>query len=201
MTQQSSEDAPSVPADVGGDVAPTPVIAGALTSQCLFCRSPLPADGETDEHLIPASMGGRVTNRLICTRCNSTLGTDVDSVADLPILIQLRAEVGLNPARRIPINYRVQGLEFDLKGTMTGKGTIERTQPVYRAEGGQTFIWGDTADEVRELAAQIATRAAKRGESLRLGGEPENVPGGAALVCVGGDAEDFRERFGRFAGR
>ena len=88
-------------------------------------------------------------------------------MADVPIMIQLRAEAGLNPVRGIAITYRVHGVELDLKGTMTGKGEIERRQPVYRTDEGKIYIWGNTVEEVTDLGARMA------GDDQKADGETE----------------------------
>jgi hypothetical protein len=56
--------------------------------RCVLCLvEPIEEDDQTwltDAHLIPASIGGRLSSRLLCRRCNSTLGTGVEAplVAD-----------------------------------------------------------------------------------------------------------------------
>jgi len=61
--------------------------------RCIFCSLECPP---SLEHVIPRSIGGRITNERVCAECNSILGRRVDSaLADFLPVRTRRAELGL----------------------------------------------------------------------------------------------------------
>jgi hypothetical protein len=81
----------------------------AMDGRCLFCHGPLSeAPGERNvEHIVPQSLGGSgwLATRLVCRACNSRLGREVDRVADVSLLVALRAEAGLPTRRALEGSY------------------------------------------------------------------------------------------------
>lgn len=58
-------------------------------TQCIVCLEPSKL---TEEHLIPAALGGRLTCHFLCVSCNSKLGHEVEGQARADPTIQLLAE-------------------------------------------------------------------------------------------------------------
>lgn len=58
-------------------------------ANCIICGQPIIR--ESDEHIIPYAIGGRITMRQVCGPCNSKLGDKVDCLlTDDPFIILLR---------------------------------------------------------------------------------------------------------------
>lgn len=58
-------------------------------TQCIVCLNP---SAFTEEHIIPAALGGRLTCRFLCITCNSKLGHSVEGHAKSDPTIQLLAK-------------------------------------------------------------------------------------------------------------
>ena len=70
-----------------------------FNNQCILC---LKKGNLSEEHIIPASLGGRLTVRFLCTKCNSNLGRSVEKVAKDDPSIRIALE---NLSRDIPELY------------------------------------------------------------------------------------------------
>jgi len=70
-----------------------------FSNQCALC---LKSGDLSEEHIIPASIGGRLTVRFLCTECNSNLGRSVENAAKSDPSIRIALE---NLSRDIPELY------------------------------------------------------------------------------------------------
>lgn len=75
--------------------------------QCLVCEQPLSAENESDEHVIPNALGGRLRTRLAtCQICNSKMGNSIDacltsSLAPLAAVFDVPRDRGEHPALKV----------------------------------------------------------------------------------------------------
>src|SRR4051812_7807426 len=80
-----------------------------MDDRCILCKSSLNSTAveRSLEHIVPVSLGGQrwLQTRLVCRPCNSLLGHDVDSLADIPLVVALRKGAGLVPRRGVRYVY------------------------------------------------------------------------------------------------
>lgn len=60
-----------------------------MGDRCILC---LQQDALTLEHIIPESLGGRLTSRFLCRKCNSTLGNRLEHAARFDPSIRIAGE-------------------------------------------------------------------------------------------------------------
>ena len=70
-----------------------------FSNQCILC---LKSGDLSEEHIIPESIGGRLSIRFLCTNCNSILGRTVEKVAKTDPSIRIALE---NLSQEIPGLY------------------------------------------------------------------------------------------------
>lgn len=126
-----------------------------MNGTCYLCRRM----GElSSEHIIPQCLGGVVSERLYCARCNSTSGHEIDAelakqFGRYATLLGIRRERGRNQPTSVVCEDSGLRLTFDGK-------TLARETPVVRI---------DKDDAGRVLAFEIAGRSREECESI-LGG-------------------------------
>ena len=64
--------------------------------RCILC---LKQTALTNEHVIPESIGGRLTSNILCAHCNSTFGSKIEAAARSDPSIRIAVE---NLSGRIP---------------------------------------------------------------------------------------------------
>lgn len=153
---------------------------------CLFCRRPLSDEpGESNvEHVMPVSLGGSgwLTTRLVCRDCNSWLGREVDKVADIPLLVALRAEAGLSP------HYDLRGHYVDpesgevVEGRMGFGRPFEETERYYE-RGDRIMISARTTERAQAIADKIAERRRQEGRPVTFR-TPHMREGRAELISL-----------------
>lgn len=81
-------------------------------SRCIVC---LEVEGLTIEHLIPAAIGGRLTARFLCKRCNSRLGHLLEQEVKTDPTVRLL--VGSMRARIAAVAEKIEaGQRYEVKG-------------------------------------------------------------------------------------
>jgi hypothetical protein len=100
-------------------------------AQCIVCLEP---STFTEEHVIPAALGGRLTCNFLCVDCNSRLGHSIEGQAKSDPTIQLLAG---KLAREVPqlANQLLEGQTYVSSGPGGGsRGRVKGGEFVVRSE-------------------------------------------------------------------
>lgn len=68
------------------------------TFRCLYCRAAKDCAEDSAEHVVPDSLGGSLTIKGVCERCNNTFGSEVESEKGLlryPMVSALAWQLGI----------------------------------------------------------------------------------------------------------
>ena len=129
---------------------------------CIFCDEPLDASTKPEHILLSALGGKKSTTRVVCSRCNGSFGSTIDSeVADqvevLRNMLGLQSGAGKLP----PMLRKVKAGEDTIN--LKGDGSLELVaKPFIITELGEgTFNLQITAGSLDELAEHIPNIAAK----------------------------------------
>jgi hypothetical protein len=137
-------------------------------TDCKGCGVPLTPENDSDAHMIPKALGGRLApGRILCRDCN----TEFNDVADLPLIEAFGAwptlldipRQGSNPPKTIETRdgHRVR-VEKD--GKMTRTDVVYEVEEIPQIEGHRvTFGAGDM-----KTARQLLARAKKEFPQLDL---------------------------------
>jgi hypothetical protein len=130
---------------------------------CLFCPNPTVGDRFFSiEHLIPESIGGRLTTTHVCKPCNDYFGSNIDCVADSPLLILLRREAGLITGKDLPTVYYNARRGRDERGWQDQEGRIRPHSPFYQS-GNTVEVTAATREEAEKLAIQVEANYRRKG--------------------------------------
>lgn len=100
-----------------------------MSLKCIFCGSDL-SKTYSIEHIIPVNIGGKLkSNKIICTKCNNDLGTELDDelynkFGLFDDLLELKKERG----RTARVIAKYDGKEYRLK---QGEPVLNAPYPVY----------------------------------------------------------------------
>jgi len=162
-------------------------------AECVFCRQSL-GPSPALEHIVPDSLGGWLTTRDVCTRCNGRFGREVDVVVDADPLVLLRREAGLAPHKQLPAPVYHPDLGQVVPVDVLPGGEVRPKSRQYRS-GDRVTILGESPEEVQAIADKTRARAAMRGQVVRFG-EPTRTNLHLARVEEGAAAPDY-ERFNK----
>ena len=136
------------------------------TSSCILCTS---RDCTTEEHLIPACLGGKLSAKFLCKDCNSTLGHREEShvrkdpmiVAGIERLASKRPDLADGLRKRL--SYTGNSQRGEVRGYMRSGEFIVMEQ---RQDDGSLIVPDDKALDV------VITKALRKGmESLIHGAD------------------------------
>ncbi len=123
------------------------------TSRCILCGS---GDGITEEHLIPACLGGKLSAKFLCKDCNSRLGHRAESrVREDPlILAEIERLAGERPdladGLRKGLPYTGHSKQREVPGYIRGGEFIVREK---RLDDGSLIVPEDRAlDAVKTMS-------------------------------------------------
>jgi hypothetical protein len=123
--------------------------------RCIICLLPKPF---TREHIIPESLGGKLTSHFLCKDCNSRLGAEVDRTAKTDPAIR-RAAMALsavNPDLLRAINdSQIFNTNQDIQ--FKAKGDTLKVRPKRNADG--SLIQAN--EDARKTLARIMEKAGK----------------------------------------
>ena len=120
-------------------------------ARCIVCLEPAMF---TEEHVIPAALGGRLTCRFLCAACNSSLGHKIEGQAKSDPTIQLLVR---KLAERVP-QLASQLLEGQVY-VSSGPGGASRG----RVKGGEFVVRSERlADDSLILPTPIAAKSLRR---------------------------------------
>lgn len=101
-------------------------------ANCIICEQPIIQ--ESDEHIIPYAIGGRITLRQVCGSCNSKLGDKVDCLlTDDPFIILLRNAFDFKTRDNKPVDI-IKTFSFsnsDGNPTVIKRGSESNLPPLY----------------------------------------------------------------------
>lgn len=147
-----------------GPFTGTAMNSSSITGNCALCDNPIAVAGDSAEHIIPNSIGGRrKISGFICRDCNSTTGESWDAeiwkqFSHVAMMHGVERDRGEPPSMKI---QTVDGNRYLL--LPDGSMTIEH--PKFRAEPGENGIdinvSARDAKEARRMARQIANKHPK----------------------------------------
>jgi hypothetical protein len=146
---------------------------------CLFDRRPL-TGCESDEHIVPDSLGGWLITRLVCDQCNHHLGSEVDKVANASILRALRLEAGLRVPQGLEVEFFDEDVNDSIRIVIYGGDKHSVIARPYEL-GGQIRIVANSVQEARKLMSGF-TKRERRGRAPVTFGEPQSLEGGPRLA-------------------
>ena len=123
------------------------------TSRCILCTS---RDCTTEEHLIPACLGGKLSAKFLCKNCNSTLGHREESrVRKDPMIVAgierlARKRLDLADGLRKRLSYTGHSQRGEVRGFMRSGEFIVSEQP---QDDGSLIVQEDKALEVVKTIA------------------------------------------------
>lgn len=123
---------------------------------CIVCLEPSPF---TEEHIIPAALGGCLTCRFLCALCNSKLGNSIEGHAKADPAIQLLART---LAGRIPqlASQLLEGQTYISSGPGgSSRGRVKDGEFVVRSEK----LADDSLIQPTPMAAKSIRRMLERG--------------------------------------
>ncbi len=98
---------------------------------CILCKQGFHDDNATEEHIFPESLGGTLTLREVCVRCNSHLGRTADGyLVDHPYMQWSR--------RRFKLAGKSGRIPNPLENGNVAGDPARRVR--WKAEGGSTSI-------------------------------------------------------------
>lgn len=110
-----------------------PAASSDITSSCALCSTPIGDANDSDEHIIPAAIGGHHTLRsFICVECNNNKGNtwDAELAAQLnwfSVALNIRRERGEPPRQKLTT---ADGKRYWLNAG----GTMESAEPPVRKD-------------------------------------------------------------------
>lgn len=133
----------------------------SIDSNCMLCERPIGSIGNSSEHIIPNSIGGRLKIRsFICRECNSRSGESWDAeiwrqFSHIAMMHGIERDRGKPPSINI---QTVDGESY----LLLPDGSLTMENPIYRAEPGEkgtniNVVARDTR-EARRMAKQIANK-------------------------------------------
>jgi hypothetical protein len=131
----------------------------AMTKLCRGCGEPLTSETDSDAHVIPQALGGRLAPRgIICRTCNGILNDAADlalveAFGAWPTLFDIPRQDGKNPPKKIETRKGYQ-VRLEASGKMT------RTDVVYDVtnlpKGQKVEIGAGNMTTARQLLARAA---------------------------------------------
>lgn len=99
-------------------------------SKCYICDIELNKENETEEHIILNSLGGKLKSKsLICRKCNSKLGNDIDN--ELSIMLNPIANLlNIDRDRGKPQPFKAYNISSNEEYNILPGGKPERTKPI-----------------------------------------------------------------------
>lgn len=140
---------------------------------CIFCKKEY--DNLSVEHVIPESIGGKLTYKCVCSSCNSKLGSTIDSLLckeDVVLLLRHKFDIRSKTGESVDLTKEVPLYDEHGQKAIIGKGD-GKTKPyrynkaqipeVKMNKGGLTsFKGGDS----KAIQTAILRQAKKKGYQL-----------------------------------
>jgi len=138
-------------------------------NQCFAC---LEHTTLTDEHIIPQSIGGRLTDKLYCKECNDIFGRTIDkeissNFGHIGTALQIQRERGKTQP------FEVKEIKSDTQFHFNGQN-LKRKKPIVKfkvKEDGETLDWADVTarseEELDKIMGSIRTKYRMSGSDQR----------------------------------
>ncbi len=121
---------------------------------CRGCGAPLTEKNDSDAHIIPNALGGRLKPKgIICRDCNTKLDNVADhalirAFGDWPTLLDIPRDRGPNPSKRIE-TQNGRRVQLDSDGSLTAVDVDFRVEPM--ADGHKVQIAAGNMKTIRQL--------------------------------------------------
>lgn len=138
----------------------------SISTKCFACEEPREL---TKEHIIPQSIGGRLTAFLYCRKCNSDLGSTLD-VAISDTFGHIAATLSIKRQRGTPQPFEVEEVDTKTKLLFDGRKLVRR-KPIVKykiKEDGKTLdlmdVTGRSQEERDKIMRSLKTKYTPSGE-------------------------------------
>ena len=130
---------------------------------CWLCETLLTEENQSQEHIIPAALGGkRTVSDFLCRRCNNSTGSKWDAA-----LVESNKPMDFIASSRVWQEAETPP-EFDLGNRANRHETVseDKTRTMYRG-GGDSVTWVDGQIRHVEIAAYSETQMQQIAEGIR----------------------------------
>ena len=140
---------------------------------CIFCKKEY--QDLSVEHIIPDSIGGKLTYKCVCSSCNSKLGSEIDSLLckeDIVLLLRKRFDIKSKAGESVDLTKEFPFFDKDNQRIIVGRGDgktmpyrynkSQKPEVVMNEKGIVSFKGGDP----KAIQTAIIRQARKAGHRL-----------------------------------